>query len=86
MVVHELARIWKDDPETRAWLMERARSAEHSALRLLAVHELARGWENDPETLPWLKDSARLDDWAIRLGLCRSWRAVGTTIRKTSPF
>jgi predicted NACHT family NTPase len=62
--VQEVARGWKDDPETLPWLKDVARSDEYWALRRVAVQELARGWKDDPETLCWLKDRARSDEYA----------------------
>jgi len=47
--MQELARGWKDDPETLAILKERARSDEDNDVRSAAVQELARGWKDDPD-------------------------------------
>ena len=60
--VQELARGWKDDPETLPTVKERARSDKNNDVRMAAVQELARGWKDDPETLPWLKERARSDE------------------------
>ena len=57
--VQELARGWKDDPETLPWLKDRARSDENYAVRMAAVQELARGWKDDPETLPMAQGPRR---------------------------
>ena len=57
--VQELARGWKDDPDTLPMLKDRARSDEDPGVRSAAVQELARGWKDDPDTLAILKDRAR---------------------------
>ena len=45
--VQELARGWKDDPDTLTILKTRARDDENGAVRSAAVQELARGWKAD---------------------------------------
>ncbi|MBD2635363.1 HEAT repeat domain-containing protein, partial [Limnothrix sp. FACHB-881] len=77
--VQELARGWKDDPDTLPLLKDRARSDKDSPVRQVAVQELARGWKDDPDTLPLLKDRARSDqNWLVRQAavqeLARGWR------------
>jgi predicted NACHT family NTPase len=77
--VQELARGWKDDPETLPILKERARTDDDRAVRSAAVQELARGWKDDPETLPILKERARTDEnWDVRSAavqeLARGWK------------
>ncbi|MGA2147296.1 MAG: HEAT repeat domain-containing protein [Bryobacteraceae bacterium] len=77
--VQELARGWKDDPETLPLLKDCARSDGDGAVRFAAVQELARGWKDDPETLPLLKDRARFDkDNNVRSAavqeLARGWK------------
>ena len=77
--VQELARGWKDDPDTLGWLKERAAHDDNWAVRQAAVRELARGWKDDPATLGWLKDRAAHDDHvAVRQAavreLARSWK------------
>ena len=49
--VQELARGWKDNPDTLPILKDCARSGENSDVRFVVVQELARGWRDDPETL-----------------------------------
>ncbi|MEG4093074.1 HEAT repeat domain-containing protein, partial [Microcoleus sp. Pol12B4] len=46
--VQELARGWKDDPETLPILKQRAQSDDDSDVRRAAVQELARGWKDEP--------------------------------------
>ena len=60
--VEEIARGWKDDPETLPLLKQWAQSDDNSDVRRTAVQELARGWKHDPETLPLLKQRAQSDD------------------------
>ncbi len=50
----QLARGWKDDPETLPWLKARAQSDEHADVRRVAVEALARGWKDDPEVQSFL--------------------------------
>jgi HEAT repeats len=49
--VRELARGWKDDPDTLPLLKDRARSDTNSYVRYWAVQELARDWKDDPEVI-----------------------------------
>ncbi|MGE3440923.1 MAG: NACHT domain-containing NTPase, partial [Blastocatellales bacterium] len=77
--VRELARGWKNDPDTLPWLKDRAAKDDHTAVRQAAVQELARGWKDDPDTLPWLKDCAAKDsDGDVRQAavqeLARGWK------------
>jgi hypothetical protein len=53
--VRELARGWKNEPDTLVWLKERAQSDENWAVRQSAVRELARGWKDKPEIQAFLK-------------------------------
>ena len=48
VAVQELARGWKDDPDTLPWLKARAQNDENWAVRRAAVQELARGWKEVP--------------------------------------
>ena len=76
--VQELARGWKQDPDTLRLLKDRARSDESGIIRLTAVRELARGWRQDPDTLAWFTERARSDDKLIRRAavqeLARGWK------------
>ncbi|BDC51565.1 hypothetical protein F183_A38800, partial [Bryobacterales bacterium F-183] len=77
--VQELARGWKDDPDTLPLLKDRVRSDEDGDVRAAAVLALARDWRDDPDTLPLLKDRARVDDsLAVQLAvvqeLARGWK------------
>ncbi len=77
--VRELARSWKEEPETLPWLKDRARSDEDGSVRQAAVQELARGWKEDPQTPPLLKERARSDEhWSVRQAavqeLARGWK------------
>ncbi|MFM7236384.1 MAG: HEAT repeat domain-containing protein, partial [Cyanobium sp.] len=47
--VQELARAFKDDPDTLPILKSRAQSDEDSDVRQSAVQELVRGWRDDPD-------------------------------------
>src|ERR1017187_9378200 len=83
--VQELARSWKDDPNTLPWLKERARSDKTDAVRIAAVQELARGWKDDADTLPFLQDRVRSDaEDAVRSAavqeLARGWRNDPNTL------
>jgi hypothetical protein len=53
--VRELARGWKNEPDTLAIVKERAQSDEDEDVRQSAVAELARGWKNEPEIQAFLK-------------------------------
>ena len=77
--VQEIARGWKDDPDTLTILKDRASKDNDNDVRQAAVQELARGWKDDPDTLTWLKDRASKDDnWAVRQAavqeLARGWK------------
>ncbi|MEH2241934.1 NACHT domain-containing protein [Nostoc sp.] len=57
--LRELARSFKDDTNTKAFLEKHATSNEnYSDLPNEAVRELARGWKDDPDTLTFLKELA----------------------------
>ncbi|HKQ75500.1 MAG TPA: HEAT repeat domain-containing protein [Blastocatellia bacterium] len=77
--VQELARGWKDDPDTLPLLKDRASQDDNWSMRQAAVQELARGWKDDPDTLPLLKDRATKDDnqWVRKAAaqeLARGWK------------
>src|SRR6266404_850225 len=77
--IQELARGWKDDPETLRLLKDRAANDESWGVRSAVVQEMARGWKDDPDTLPWLKDRASKDyHGAVRKAalqeLARGWK------------
>jgi predicted NACHT family NTPase len=77
--VQELARGWKDNPDTLPWLKERAAKDDFYSVREAAVQELARGWKDDPDTLSILKDRAEKDDfYSVRQAavqeLARGWK------------
>ncbi|MBV8729698.1 MAG: HEAT repeat domain-containing protein [Acidobacteriia bacterium] len=77
--IQELARGWKNDPDTLPILKDRARFDENSNVRYQAVEGLAREWKDDPDTLPILKDRACSDDDPnMRSGviqdLARGWK------------
>jgi hypothetical protein len=77
--VLELARGWRDDPDTLAMIKERAQSDENEDVRQSAVRELARGWRDEPDTLAILKQRAQSDEnknvrqSAVR-ELARGWK------------
>ena len=84
-VVQELARGWKDDPDTLPWLKERAAQDENGDVRQAAVQALARGWKDDPDILPWLKERATQDsNSAVREAavreLARGWKDDPATL------
>ena len=54
--VQELARGWKEDPDTLPMLKQHASSDEDPAVRQAAVQELARGWKEDPGAQSLLSD------------------------------
>jgi predicted NACHT family NTPase len=77
--------VWRDDPNTLAWLKERAQSDENWDVRQTAVQELASGWKNDISTLPWLKERAQSDEhWDVRQcavqELVRGWKDDPNTL------
>ena len=49
--VQELARGWKDDPETLPFSNNCAQSDDNSDVREAAVQELARGWKHEPRII-----------------------------------
>ncbi|HEY9909492.1 MAG TPA: HEAT repeat domain-containing protein [Thermosynechococcaceae cyanobacterium] len=61
IAVQELARGWKDDPETLSILKTRAQSDENYAVRSTAVQELARAWKDEPGMFEFLTDRALHD-------------------------
>ena len=58
--VRQVARGWKYNLDTLAWLKELAQSNGKGAMRKSAVRELARGWKDDPEVLAFLKSLSRI--------------------------
>ena len=60
--LQELARGWKDDPDTLIRLRNGARYDVSENVRRTAVQEVARRWKHDPDTLTLLKDRARSDE------------------------
>ena len=81
--VQELARGWKEDPDTLPWLKERATSDSEWNVRQAAVQELARGWKEDPDTLAILKQRATSDgEWYVRQAAVQELvRGLGRTPR-----
>ena len=59
--IQELARNWKDDPETVLIMKERIQSDENTKIRTTALQELAHGWKDDPDIFDWLKALAQDD-------------------------
>ncbi|MEH1955463.1 NACHT domain-containing protein, partial [Nostoc sp.] len=61
MAVRELARGWKDDPDTLAILKSFTQPIHYgeNTSAYAAIQELARGWKDDPDTLPMLKSLAQ---------------------------
>jgi hypothetical protein len=60
--IKELARGWKEDPDTLPMLKQFATSDSEAYVRRVAIEELARGWKEDPDTLPMLKQRATSDE------------------------
>ena len=60
--VQEIARGWKDEPETLPLLKQLAQSDDHSTVRCAAAQEIAWGWKDNRETLPWLQQLVQSDD------------------------
>ncbi|MBG1267109.1 HEAT repeat domain-containing protein, partial [Nostoc sp. WHI] len=60
--VQELANHFKDDPETKSFLKERATKDDDNYVRGAAVQELANHFKDDPETKSFLKERATKDD------------------------
>jgi hypothetical protein len=54
--VEELARGWKEDPDTLVILKQCAQSDGDEDVRRSAVEELARGWKEDPEIQAFLNE------------------------------
>ena len=50
--VQELAKGWKDDPDTLPLLKQWATSDDNGGVRSTAVRELAKGWKDEP----WLRE------------------------------
>ncbi len=82
--VEEVARGWRDDPDTLPWLKDRVRSDKHWSVQQAAVAVVASGWKDDPDTLPWLKDQAGSEDWAAQGAalweMARGWRDEPDTL------
>jgi hypothetical protein len=75
--VQELARGWKDDPETLPFLKGLAVSDANYSLQEAVIQELSRGWRDDPEILLLLKNLALSGFWTGRRAavreLARGW-------------
>lgn len=59
--VAAVATTWKDDPDTLAFLKQRATTDKYLFVRRAAVEALAAGWKDDPDTLPILRQLATTD-------------------------
>ncbi|MDZ8140634.1 MAG: HEAT repeat domain-containing protein, partial [Nostoc sp. DedQUE04] len=59
--VQELAKNFKDDPETKTFLKQRATQDHNYNVRRAAVQELAKNFKDDPETKTFLKQRATQD-------------------------
>jgi hypothetical protein len=53
--MRELARGWKDDPDTLPILKARVQSDDDFNVHQAVVQELGRGWKDDPEILMFLQ-------------------------------
>ena len=61
IAVRELARRWKDDPETLPLLSETAQSDNSETVRVAALESIARGWKSNAATLNLFEERARSD-------------------------
>ena len=85
--VHAMARGWKGEARTFAWLKLAIRSANDSFLRSAAILELPRYWKEEPETLQILRESAKHDDEAnVRLQAVRQLAQGWKDDPETMPF
>ncbi|MEH2081854.1 MAG: HEAT repeat domain-containing protein [Nostoc sp.] len=60
--VRELAQNFKDDPDIKSILKERATQDNHENVRRAAVQELAQNFKDDPNTKSILKERAIQDN------------------------
>ncbi|HSF73953.1 MAG TPA: HEAT repeat domain-containing protein, partial [Microcoleus sp.] len=72
--VQELARGWKDHPETLPWLKQRAQSDDNWDVEPTAFQELARGWKDEPEIFELLCDIAINHPFEIQYGFYTDFR------------
>lgn len=77
--IQELARRWKEDPDTLAIIKDRVQIDNDLDVRRIALHALAQGWKEDIDTLSILKSRAQSDNaWQVRraavLELGRRWK------------
>jgi hypothetical protein len=83
--IRELARGWKDDPETLALIKHRASPGEDATVRKAAIQELVRGWTTHPDLLSLLQDFARSGEhWSYRMtavqDLSHTWNNDAKTL------
>jgi hypothetical protein len=80
-----IVRVWRNSPETPAWLKSRAQPPEGSELRAAALQELAAGWPGYPGTLELVQSAAQSDDFSrVRAAaitqLAQHWRNHAHTL------
>ncbi|BDI16772.1 hypothetical protein ANSO36C_25740 [Nostoc cf. commune SO-36] len=86
MAIQELARGWKDDPDTLSILKSLVQAFHYGEDKYrenrsayAAIQELARGWKDDSDTLPMLKsltqfsEDTSIQTMAVR-ELARGWK------------
>ncbi|MFJ9115553.1 HEAT repeat domain-containing protein, partial [Streptomyces sp. NPDC102394] len=78
--VGALARGWADDPDTLAFLRDRAVQDEDAGVRSDTVGALASGWADDPDTLAFLRDRA-VQDEGVREITQKLLEAIAPTAR-----
>ena len=77
----ELARGWRDEPNTLSLVKMLSLEDDKPSVRRAAIHELARGWRDHLDTFPSLKTHAIEDDKApVRQAalqeLARRWKEI----------
>jgi predicted NACHT family NTPase len=60
-IVHAIATVWKDDPDTLPWLKSRAQSDEDEGVRYVAVQALACDFKDHPDMAEFFYDRALHD-------------------------
>lgn len=65
--MQQIAKGWKDDPDTLPWLKINSQFNDNRAVAWVAVQQVGQGWKDDPNTLSWLKTQIQSDkDWSVR--------------------
>jgi hypothetical protein len=70
--VEELARGWKDNPDTLPILKQLATSDKNEYVQGAATREIAQVWKDDPDKFPWLKQLASSNEhYVCELRQCK---------------